>query len=212
MTIHPAAVAGLFLACACAPSAWALEVGQALPPIGAATWLAGKPPAPGTVVVVDLWAPEDPAARATMPCLTDLQHHYGDRIQVVGLTAAAPDAADAFIARMGARIDYRLAAVPALTAWLPDGIPAPITLLVDNHGTVVWWGDATELARPLAQVMDGTFVPPPAPLPAPILVAAPPVAAPAAPAAVAPAPAPAPEAPAPAAKPETPKANPQYQM
>jgi len=153
--------------------AHALEVGQTAPAIDKPTWLVGNAPSAGTVMLIDLWEPGDPASRATMPCLTDLQHRHVNQVQVIGLTAAPADVAQSFISRMGSRIDYRLAQVADIRPWMPSGVGPPVTLLVDSHGTVVWWGDATQAARPLVELLDGTLVPMPAPLPAQTMVATP---------------------------------------
>ncbi|MBA2481110.1 MAG: hypothetical protein H0V44_10635 [Planctomycetes bacterium] len=157
----------------------ALEVGGSVPAMDDATWISGSAPAAPSqpsqeaasrVSVIDLWSPTNPACRATMPRLTDLAKRHADRVRVLGLCAGDPEAASVFVQGMGSRVGYPIAVVPSLTPFAPS-VGAPCTLLVDERGVVLWWGDALNVAEPLARVLDGTFVVEPIP---PVRSASPP--------------------------------------
>lgn len=151
-------------------TALALEVGDRLPALSDVAWIDGKDAVGevdvGTVTVVDLWAPENPACRATMPRLTDLQKRHPE-VRVIGLTGSSDAATRRFVTGMGSRIGYRIGVVTDLKAFVPS-VGAPCALVIDRRGSVVWWGDAMDVPGPLARVLDGTFVPEPVPFPAQI--------------------------------------------
>ncbi|MBA3709654.1 MAG: TlpA family protein disulfide reductase [Planctomycetes bacterium] len=137
--------------------AGALEVGGVMPSWNDVSWIGSAPAANGQVTVLDLWSPANPACRATMPRLTDLQTRYGDRVRVIGLCAGDADVARAFVAGMGSRVHYAIGTVASLAPFAPS-VGAPCTLLIDSSGSVLWWGDALNAAEPLARVLNGTFV------------------------------------------------------
>jgi hypothetical protein len=175
-------------------SAPALDVGEHLPALGPVTWLGDAVDPTGSFAVIDLWSPDNPACRATMPRLTDLQRRHPE-VKIVGLAAGDPSLTEQFVKSMGSRVGYAIGVVPSLEPFAPP-VGAPIAVLVDRSGTVLWWGDATEVAQPLAEALGGTFIPTP-PMVQPPLAAPPVEAPPMAPAPSSYAPQPAPLAPPP---------------
>jgi hypothetical protein len=140
-------------------SAAELDVGSRLPALGEVAWLGEPVDTTGHFAVIDLWSPDNPACRATMPRLTDLQRRHPE-VRIVGLTAADPTLTSEFVSGMGSRVGYAIGVVPSLAPFAPP-VGTPIALLVDRSGTVLWWGDATEIAEPLAEALGGTFIPTP---------------------------------------------------
>jgi thiol-disulfide isomerase/thioredoxin len=160
-----------------ATTAQALDVGDRMPPLTEAAWIGHAPDPAGRFTVIDLWSPDDPACRATMPVMTDVQRRHPE-VSVIGLTAADHTLAVEFVAGMESRVGYAVGIVPALAPYAPP-VGAPAAVLIDRTGTVLWWGDALDIPTVLAQAQSSTFVPtPPAP---PTPAAAAPAEQPAAP-------------------------------
>jgi thiol-disulfide isomerase/thioredoxin len=144
----------LLLACG---RASALDVGSRLPALNEVAWLGAPVDPAGAFTVVDLWSPENPACRAIMPRLTDLQRRHPE-VRVIGLTAAPREEAERFVTGMGARVGYAIGVVSSLAPFAPP-VGTPSAVLLDRSGNVLWWGDAMDVVEPLSRALTGTFVP-----------------------------------------------------
>src|SRR5262245_39648978 len=89
-------------------SAEPLVLGSKAPTLTDVTWLKHGP---RTLVgprysVVEFWATWCPPCRDSIPHLTELQHKYHERLQIVGLTNEDRETVEPFLEEMGASMDY----------------------------------------------------------------------------------------------------------
>ncbi len=155
-------------------------IGKPPPPITVAKWVRGAPLErfeKGTVYVVDLWATWCGPCKAAIPDLTKLARQHRGKLEVIGVSISErqKDAADVsyiegveqFVAKMGDRMDYRVAVdtpdKQMHAAWLKacgtGGIPT--AWVIDQQGLVAWIGIGTpsDLERIAGAVLAGTFDP-----------------------------------------------------
>lgn len=159
-------------------------IGKPPPPITVAKWLKGEPVTQfekGTVYVVDFWATWCGPCKAAIPHLSALAQAHRDpengRVEVIGVSISErqKDADDtsyievvqAFVAKMGDRMDYRVAAdTPDKrmhASWFkPAGTGGiPTAYIIDQRGLVAWTGIGTPavIERIVGEVLAGTFDP-----------------------------------------------------
>jgi len=168
-----AAVAALAVAAAAA-RAGELNVGDPAPKLDVKEFVKGEPVKgleKGKVYVVEFWATWCGPCKVSIPHLTELQKKHKD-VVVIGVSAFEQDFGKVkpFVEEMGAKMDYRVAmdAVPAgqpanegamaknwMDAAAQDGIPT--AFIVNADGNVAWIGHPSEMDRPLADVVAGTY-------------------------------------------------------
>jgi thiol-disulfide isomerase/thioredoxin len=140
-------------------------IGNAAAPLEGLNWIKGKPVKiePGKAYLIEFWATWCPPCRESIPHLTQLQKTYGDKITVIGVTSEKPETAKPFVEKMGALMDYHVAADPdgKVTknyshAYNQQGIPH--AFIVDQKGKIVWYGHLQEgMDYILSQVATGAF-------------------------------------------------------
>ena len=134
-----------------------LASGEPAPPIKAAGWLNGEPPAadtfPGKVVIVEAWATWCMPCRMKVPELIKLYDRYHDRgILFYGLTSEPEDALPEikeFIADTGVKWTVGYGATDTLNALQAEYIPS--LWVIGPDGTIVWNQDTD---RSLEETLD----------------------------------------------------------
>jgi thiol-disulfide isomerase/thioredoxin len=149
-------------------AAVAAEIGDPAPQLQIAEWVKGKPVDLATLrgkkfAVVEFWGTLCPPCLETIPRLTALQKKYKD-VAIVGISSEDVATVKQFVARMGDKMDYSVAAdKDAATArdyllGFNEGIGIPKSFVVDKAGRVVWTGfSPDDLESVLADVVAGTF-------------------------------------------------------
>ena len=148
-----------------APSADEVGPGLPAPRLAVKKWFKGAPLteiAPKGTYVVEFWATWCGPCVQSIPHLTQVAKRNPD-VTFVGVSVWEDGKAiPAFVAKMGAKMDYRVGwggdqdgmARTWMKAAGQNGIP---TAFVVQDGTVMWVGHPMELERPLGEVLDGTF-------------------------------------------------------
>lgn len=152
-----------------------LLVGDPAPPLAVKEFVKGEPVkefAKGKVYVIEFWATWCGPCIKSIPHVTELQAKHKDAVFIgVDVMESADDAVKAFVKKMGAKMEYRVA-IDALDAkaddpesgvmaktWLEasyqEGIPA--SFIVDQAGKVAWIGHPMELDEPLDKIIAGKW-------------------------------------------------------
>ncbi|MBK9126786.1 MAG: redoxin family protein [Phycisphaerales bacterium] len=149
-------VCGLVAIMLCAvPSALALKLGDAAPPIKVEKWVKGGPvdleSAKGkNVIVVEFWATWCAPCRASIPHLTKLQKaHKDDGLIIVGISSSdkAEEDVTKFVKSMGDKMNYTIAyenreeaqtSKAFMEPFEAEGIPH--AFVIDKQGKLVWQG------------------------------------------------------------------------
>jgi thiol-disulfide isomerase/thioredoxin len=150
----------MLLALTACSIAGALDVGDAAPPLSTVTWVKGEaPPATVSATVVEFWATSCGPCRTSIPHLSALQHEYGNRVAIIGLSDEDQAIVKPFVEKMGDQMGYRvgIADKPTREAWMNGFNGIPHAFIVDARNTVAWVGHPMEIKETLAQVMAGTF-------------------------------------------------------
>ena len=121
---------------------------------------------PGKIYIVEFWATWCGPCKASIPLLSELQQQNPD-VTFIGMNCLEESPADvpAFVAKMGDKMNYRVAMDDAdgsmAKAWLEaadqDGIPT--AFLIGKDSKIAWIGHPTRLGDVLKQVLAGTFDP-----------------------------------------------------
>ncbi len=156
-----------------------LVVGSPAPQIVVERWMQGEPTtvAPGKVIVLEFWATWCGPCIEAMPHLSALAEQYGRRVDFVGVDVSdrkeLPDEkqpnSQSHVDRIRKWMDdnagkmrYRVALDDAAgtmdKTWLlaAGKTSIPVTVVVANE-RVMWIGAPTELERPLAEIVAGTY-------------------------------------------------------
>jgi len=133
----------------------AVDVGQAYPSLIGVTWITPPAQRQAHVTLVTLWTPDDPVYRSIMPRLSDLQRRHPEAA-VIGLSAADISRVQPVLEAMRGRVSYANGLLPSLDPYLPPA-GLPCSILIDQHGTVLWWGYPMDAAAPLADALEGTL-------------------------------------------------------
>jgi hypothetical protein len=134
----------------------ALDVGEPCPSLIGVSWLSEPAPHTGAhLTLLTLWTPDDPVYRSIMPRMTDLQHRHPE-VLVVGVSAADQGRVERVLEAMSGRVGYANGILTRLDPFMPPA-GLPCSLLVDAHGTVLWWGHPLDAAEPLAEALQGTL-------------------------------------------------------
>lgn len=166
---------GLSQVAAADPKPKELLVGDAAPPLAVKEFVKGEPVkefTKGKVYVIEFWATWCGPCIRSIPHVTELQAKHKDIVVIgVDVLESADDAVKAFVKKMGAKMEYRVAidavdpksddegtGVMART-WLQasyqEGIPA--SFIVDQNGKVAWIGHPMELDEPLEKIIAGKW-------------------------------------------------------
>jgi thiol-disulfide isomerase/thioredoxin len=156
-----------------------LNVGDPAPKLLVKEFVKGEPVEDlekGKTYVVEFWATWCGPCRATIPHLTELQKKHKD-VTFIGVSIWENDQAKVkpFVEEMGAKMDYRVAldAVPEKTAAQPKPVGKmvanwmdasaqsemgiPTAFIIDKEGKVAWVGHPTQMDKPLAEIVNGTW-------------------------------------------------------
>ncbi len=135
-----------------------LEIGEAAPGFGGATWIKDVPATlTGSFSIIEFWsttAPGDSFAQ-----LSEVQHAQRERVQVIGVSSEAPAVVRPFVEERGGEMDYRVAVIdPAAAAsWLAAKEELPRVLIVDREGRLAWRGDPGDLESILDRLLCGSI-------------------------------------------------------
>ncbi|MEW6302430.1 MAG: redoxin domain-containing protein [Verrucomicrobiota bacterium] len=158
----------LGMAAMVATGAQAADLGIAAPPLQIAHWMKGQPvdlaAAKGrNIIVVEFWATWCGPCVEGIPHLTEMQKKFKDQVRFVGITDEEPKEVQAFLKKMGAKMDYTVAIdkekqsfANYMKAFGAEGIPH--SFVVDKSGIVAWEGHPMEgLEEVLQQMVKGTY-------------------------------------------------------
>lgn len=129
----------------------AAEIGDPAAPLQIAEWLKGDAVDLAAVkgkkiVVVEFWATWCGPCIQSIPHLTEMQQQFADRgVVFIGVTSEAANVAKPFVDKMGAKMDYTVAADDGrkttdgyLKAYGVNGIPH--AFIIDRDGRIAWHG------------------------------------------------------------------------
>ncbi|MCP4247510.1 MAG: redoxin family protein [bacterium] len=171
--MNVAAGAVLGLAVAAPVSAADLGIGDAAPKLEVSQWVKGQPvdlaAAKGkNIVLVEFWATWCGPCVDSVPHLTKLEKHYGNKgVMIVGVTAEddnnSLEQVEKFVKDQGDRLGYRIAfdkegqAEKAfMEAAGAEGIPT--LFVVDREGRIAWIGHPMDdVDQVLDQILAGTY-------------------------------------------------------
>jgi thiol-disulfide isomerase/thioredoxin len=148
-----------------------LKPGDAAPALDVGTWVQGEPVKSfekGKFYVVEFWATWCPPCRASIPHLTELSKEQKD-VTFIGVDVREEETEKVapFVKEMGEKMTYRVALDNKARekegamekTWLQaagqDGIPC--AFIIDKDSKIAWIGHPMELAKPLKEVVAGTF-------------------------------------------------------
>lgn len=149
-----------------------LAVGDAAPPLTISEWVMGEPIdqlASGQVYVVEFWATWCGPCKVSMPHMSEMQEHYGDEVQFVGVTREDIGTVQGFLGQEQSEgktwnevVKYRLAIdlddtmnQTYMRAAGQNGIPT--AFIVGTDGVVEWIGHPMAMEEPLAKVVAGDW-------------------------------------------------------
>jgi hypothetical protein len=147
------------------------RVGEPAPPLEIARWLKGDSLAafaPGSVYVIDIWAPWCGPCLGGMPHLSDLQDRLGSRgLVVIGLSSADEygstlEKAEHVVRTQGDAIRYRIAwdrDRASYQRWMArENVSGwPWAFIVDRAGRIAWIGHPERMDDALERVLAGTW-------------------------------------------------------
>jgi thiol-disulfide isomerase/thioredoxin len=154
------------------PAAESLGIGDPAPPLSISQWMTGDPVdqlESGQVYVVEFWATWCGPCLASMPHISELQTHYGDKVRFIGVTRETEDVVQRFLGKEQSDgktwkevITYRLARdqddamnTAYMQAAGQSGIPT--AFIVGRDGVVEWIGHPMAIEEPLAKVVAGDW-------------------------------------------------------
>jgi thiol-disulfide isomerase/thioredoxin len=154
------------------PDVESLGIGDAAPALSISQWVTGDPIGefePGQVYVVEFWATWCGPCLASMPHISELQTHYGDKVRFIGVTRETEDVVQGFLGKEQSQgktwkevITYRLARDQDdamnhayMQAAGQNGIPT--AFIVGHDGVLEWIGHPMAIEEPLAKVVAGDW-------------------------------------------------------
>ncbi|MEA2553094.1 MAG: hypothetical protein QOJ65_1270 [Fimbriimonadaceae bacterium] len=155
-----------------------LAIGDSAPALVTAKFVKGTPITsfePGKVYVVDMWATWCGPCRRSIPHMTELAKQYGDKINIVGVSVweRKPGLVEPFVEKMGDKMDYSVATDvwpegatdgrngTMASTWMDasgmTNMGIPTVFVVGRTGAIEWVGHPDDLAKPLEEVVAGTY-------------------------------------------------------
>jgi thiol-disulfide isomerase/thioredoxin len=149
-----------------------LKVGDKAPELHIARWVKGEPVTgfeKGKTYIVEYWATWCGPCIQSMPHLSEIQKHFGDKVTVIGVTSEDShgntlDKVEKMVADKGDDMAYTVAwdedrktNDAYMKAAKQPGIPT--AFVVDGTGKVVYIGHPMWLDKPLEQITAGTWDP-----------------------------------------------------
>jgi thiol-disulfide isomerase/thioredoxin len=148
-----------------------LKMGDPAPKLQVGKWVQGEPVKElekGKLYVVEFWATWCGPCRQTIPHLNELSSKYKD-VTFIGQDCFEQDESlvAPFVKQMGEKMTYRVAtddkasiAEGAMaTNWMKaagqNGIPT--AFIIDKAGAIAWIGHPMAMAKPLEQIVAGTY-------------------------------------------------------
>ena len=147
------------------PTAFALELGEAAPPLVLAKWLKNGPvdlsEGKGKkIYIVEFWATWCPPCRSTIPHLSKLQADYAAKdLVIVGISEEDEKTVAEFIAKQS-QMNYNVAideSRKTTKAYMEDENGIPTAFVISKEGVVVWKGHPMELDSALPSIINNTF-------------------------------------------------------
>ena len=155
-----------------------LTVGDPAPALTTKEFVKGTPFTnfeKGQIYVVDMWATWCGPCRRSIPELTDLANKYRGKINCVGVSIWETDQSGIkpFVDKMGDKMNYTVAvdqwekgakngrdgitAKAWMTASGMKNIGIPTCFVIGTDGDIDWIGHPDDLAKPLDEIVNGTF-------------------------------------------------------
>jgi thiol-disulfide isomerase/thioredoxin len=118
---------------------WARSfLNQKAPPLYFEKWQSPPPNLQGKFLLVDFWATWCPVCRAAIPGLNAIQHDFGSRLVVIGLTHEPEEVVQRMV---DPKIEYYVAVdTQARTEKALEVTAIPHVLIIDPNGIVRWEG------------------------------------------------------------------------
>lgn len=123
-----------------------IRLGESLPPLDVDYVKGGDVKQPGgtTITVVEFWATWCQPCKLTIPHLSELQAHYGDRgLQVIGVSDETAEIVEPFVDSMGEKMEYNVAidrAGRTTSRFREPDSGIPQAFLFNELGTLIWIG------------------------------------------------------------------------
>jgi thiol-disulfide isomerase/thioredoxin len=150
-----------------------LTIGDHAPAIAVSKFIKGEPVTAfekGKIYVIDFWLTDSPNCQIRFPRLNRLQHTHKD-VTFIGVSVREfhPERVEPFVAKMGAKMDFRVAMDLVPTGkdwtdgtmdntWLAAALRGIATVfIVDKDGNVAWIGDPLAMEDPLDKIAAGTW-------------------------------------------------------
>lgn len=126
-------------------SAWALDVGDAMPPIAVKKWVANTPVTASTtrgkVVVVEFWATWCPPCRQSIPHLNKLHDEYAKKgVVICGITQEEEATVTGFIKTLPMKYHVGIDAGPTSAVYMKGVGGIPHAFVINRKGKVAWAG------------------------------------------------------------------------
>jgi thiol-disulfide isomerase/thioredoxin len=143
------------------PAHAALKVGDPAPPLRVAKWIKGKPvdlskAGKDQVFVIEFWATWCGPCRTSIPHLSQIQKHFGQKVTVIGVSDEKPDVVRDFVRLSDRQMQYTVAADDAkrttrayLVAAGARGIPHAFIV---RDGKIAWHGHPLAMDEPLIRI------------------------------------------------------------
>lgn len=147
-----------------------LTIGDAAPALNVSAWVKGTPMTsfdPDKVYVVEFWATWCGPCKVSIPHLTEMAKHFGDKVRFNGISVwergdNIPGMVTKFVNDMGDKMDYNVALDNGKTmaeTWMQaanqNGIPAAFVI---QGGKIVWIGHPMDnLDKTLESILAGKY-------------------------------------------------------
>jgi thiol-disulfide isomerase/thioredoxin len=145
-----------------------LVPGTAAPKIEVGGWVKGAAPAKGRFQVVEFWATWCGPCKTSIPHLTEMAKTYQGKVDFVGVSVSErvpdiPKAVAAFVADMGAKMEYNVAYDSTDKKMSANWMRAagrntiPSAFLLNPEGKVLWIGHPMQMEPKIKEALAGTL-------------------------------------------------------